>query len=96
MGYKYIWFGDRPIAQVDNGGSHWTFADHLDTPLIQTNSNTPPAITWQAEYEPYGRIWSFRTGSTMYQPLRFPGQTMEQLGTVQNNQTGRNFNSARW
>ncbi len=94
LAYKYIWLGNRPVAQVDSGGTHWTFADHLGTPLVQTN--TTPAITWQAEYEPFGNIWTVRTGSTLHQPLRFPGQISEQFDSGNNGLTERSYNNARW
>ena len=94
IAYDYIWFGDRPVAQVDSGGTHWTFADHLGTPLNQTSGT--PAITWQAEYEPYGNVWTDRVGSTLHQPLRFPGQVSEQFDSGANGLTERDYNNARW
>jgi RHS repeat-associated protein len=94
IAYDYIWFGDRPVSQLDSGGTHWTFADHLGTPLNQTNAT--PAITWQAEYEPYGNVWTDRVGSTLHQPLRLPGQTSEQFDSTANGLTERSYNNARW
>jgi len=94
IAYDYIWFGDRPVAQTDSTGTHWTFADHLGTPLAQTSSAA--AITWQAEYEPYGNVWTDRVGSTVHQPLRFPGQTSEQFDSGANGLTERSYNNARW
>ena len=94
IAYKYVWLGDRPIAQVDSGGTHWTFADHLGTPLIQTSSTA--AISWQGEYEPYGQMWAVRTGSTLHQPLRLPGQSSEQFDSGNNGLTERSYNNARW
>jgi len=94
IAYDYIWFGDRPVSQLDSGGTHWTFTDHLGTPLNQTSST--PAISWQAEYEPYGNIWADRVGSTLHQPLRLPGQTSEQFESGLNGLTERSYNNARW
>jgi RHS repeat-associated protein len=94
IAYKYIWLGSRPVAQVDSGGTHWVFADQLGTPLIQTNS--AEAITWQGEYEPFGALFSVRTGATLHQPLRFPGQTSEQFDSGNNGLTERTYNMARW
>jgi RHS repeat-associated protein len=91
---KYIWLGDRPVAQVNASGTSWTFADHLGTPLIQTGSNA--TVTWQGEYEAYGNIFTIRTGSTLHQPLRFPGQSVEQFATGSNGPIERSYNNARW
>jgi hypothetical protein len=32
MAYDYIWFGGKPVAQVDlaTNTTHWTFTDHLE------------------------------------------------------------------
>jgi len=92
--YDYIWFGDRPVAQVDSTGTHWTYSDHLGTPLIQTNSSG--TVTWQAEYEPYGSIYALRAGSTVHQPLRLPGQSAEQFDTGANGNSPVSYNNARW
>jgi RHS repeat-associated protein len=94
IAYKYVWLGNRPVAQVDAGGTHWTFADHLGTPLAQTSSAA--AITYQVELEPYGKVYKTRTGGTLHQPLRFPGQTAEQFDSGDNGLTERSYNNARW
>jgi RHS repeat-associated protein len=94
IAYKYVWLGDRPVAQVDAAGTHWTFTDHLGTPLAQTGAGA--TITWQAEYEPYGQTVAVRVGSTLHQPLRFPGQSSEQFDSGANGLTERSFNNARW
>jgi YD repeat-containing protein len=74
MAYEYVWFAGRPLAQLDIATStvHWTFADHLGTPLLQTDASA--TIDWRAEHEPYGRVHTFRARATRHQPLRFPGQ----------------------
>lgn len=74
---EIVWFGGRPVAQLDavGGGAATvahTFADHLGTPLLQTNGVA--AVVWRAESEPYGRIFTMRTSTADAQPLRFPGQ----------------------
>ncbi|MBV8518134.1 MAG: RHS repeat protein [Acidobacteria bacterium] len=72
----YIWFGSEPVAQASTDASvplRYTFTDHLGTPLLQTDPTA--AIVWRAEYEPYGAIFSYRTGDmTDPQILRLPGQ----------------------
>ena len=92
--YEYIWFDGRPLAQVDGAGTvSWTFTDHLGTPLLQTSSLQ--GIVWRAEHEPYGSIYALRSYDR-HQPLRFPGQEAEQLGTGANGVTERSYNVHRW
>jgi RHS repeat-associated protein len=92
--YNYIWLGGEPVAQVDGSlTTHWTFTDHLGTPLIQTDINDN--IYWRAEYEPYGRVSLLRTGD-QHQPLRLPGQEAEQFNLGQNGATERSYNVFRW
>jgi RHS repeat-associated protein len=98
--YEYVWFNGHPVAQVDtpvaSPVTHWTFTDHLGTPLIQTDSggNT----YWQAEYEPFGKVFTLRTGD-QHQPLRLPGQEAEKLEPLNpgpNGATERSYNIFRW
>jgi RHS repeat-associated protein len=86
----YIWFNGQPVAQVDVATStpHWTFTDHLGTPLIQTD--TAGSIDWRAEQEPYGTVYALRVGTTRHQPLRFPGQEYDELTA------DREYNVFRW
>ncbi|MDP9023976.1 MAG: DUF6531 domain-containing protein [Candidatus Eremiobacteraeota bacterium] len=93
IAYDYIWFGDKPVAQVDSTSTHWTFADHLGTPLAQTDVNG--AISWQGENQPYGKLGFLRAGD-VHQPLRFPGQTAEQFDAGPNGLTQLSYNNARW
>lgn len=90
LAYEYIWFNGQPVAQIDLAGPtvHWTFADHLGTPIIQTDATG--AIDWRAEYEPYGKVFSFRAGSSRHQPLRFPGQEHDDA------MPERSYNVFRW
>jgi RHS repeat-associated protein len=79
---ELVWFGSRPVAQVEtttpeglpSGARRYTFADHLGTPWLQTNSTG--AIIWRVEYEPFGSIYEVREGIRTDQPLRFPGQEL--------------------
>ena len=89
----YIWFSGLPVAQIDTSSTRYTFDDHLGTPLIQTDSTQ--AITWQAEYEPYGEVWT-RRANDLHQPLRLPGQVAEQFDTGANGATERSYNMLRW
>ena len=92
--YEYIWFNGHPVAQVDAGiVTHWTFTDHLGTPIIQTTS--AGNVYWQAEYEPYGKVFALRTVD-QHQPLRLPGQEAEQLNLGPNGTTERSYNIFRW
>jgi len=74
QGDDYVWFGDQPVAQVLADASlRYTFTDHLGTPLLQTDPAA--SIVWRAEYEPYGKVYSYRAGDSLDpQTLRFPGQ----------------------
>jgi RHS repeat-associated protein len=92
--YDYVWFNGHPVGQV-NGGTQWTFTDHLGTPLIQTNATGD--VFWQAEYEPYGRVFTLRT-TPQHQPLRLPGQESEELNLSAdgNGASERFYNIFRW
>ena len=94
--YEYIWFNGHPVAQIDSGtATHWTFTDHLGTPILQLTSTA--SVWWRGEYEPYGRIFSTPSGN-QHQPLRLPGQEPEQLspGDTPNGTTERSYNIFRW
>lgn len=93
IAYDYIWLGSRPVGQIGTSSALWTFADHLGTAQIQTN--TTGGITYQAEYEPYGRVYALRSGD-LHQPLRFPGQVAEQFDIGANGATQRSYNVNRW
>jgi RHS repeat-associated protein len=92
---EFVWFGDRPIAQIAPATSasviRYTFADHLGTPLLQTD--TTGQIVWRVEYEPFGNVHEVRAGLRNSQPLRFPGQdtVMAWDGGAE-----ENYNIFRW
>jgi RHS repeat-associated protein len=91
VSYEIVWFGDRPVAQVTPGGAiRFTFADHLGTPILQTDAAAN--ITWRVEYEPFGNVYEMREGNRTEQPLRFPGQeaAMTWEGAEEN------YNIFRW
>jgi len=96
VAHEYLWFGGAPIAQVDVAANSvaYTFADHLGTPLLQTDAGG--LVLWRAEHEPYGSIFSLRAGSTRHQPLRLPGQEAEQFDSQTNGLTERSYNIFRW
>jgi RHS repeat-associated protein len=92
---EYIWMNGAPVAQQTvSGSSVWTFTDHLGALLIQTNS--AGAITWRAEYEPYGRIAVLRTGGPLDQILRYPGQEMDSFSYGPLGNSDRFYNIFRW
>jgi len=94
IAHEYIWFDGHPVAQVDAGGAtHWTFTDHLGTPLLLTNSDG--STYWRAEYEPFGAVFALRSDD-VHQPLRLPGQEAEQLDLGANGVTEREYNVNRW
>jgi len=88
-----IWLNDMPVAQWGEEGFiptsvlRYTFTDHLGTPILQMVGS---AVAWQAEYEPFGSIFSFRTGNAGDQILRFPGQE-----AVYGDE-GHSYNIFRW
>jgi RHS repeat-associated protein len=95
--YEYIWFNGQPVAQVDGATVvHWTFTDHLGTPMTQTDA--AGTVFWRVEYEPYGRVFAKRpTGlADQHQPLRLPGQEAEQFNLGLNGLTERSYNVFRW
>jgi RHS repeat-associated protein len=90
IAYEYVWFGGQPVAQFDTATNtpHWTFTDHLGTPILQTNA--ADAVDWRVEYEPYGTTYTIRSGAARHQPLRFPGQEFDEASPSQS------YNIFRW
>ncbi len=90
IAYEYIWFAGQPVAQVDvaTNTTHWTFTDHLGTPIVRTDASA--TVDWRAEYEPYGTVYTYRAGASTHQPLRFPGQEYDPAAT------DREYNIFRW
>jgi RHS repeat-associated protein len=82
---SYIWFSGQPVAQIDTttNTTRWYATDHLGTPLIQTDASG--TVIWRAEYTPYGDLFATRTGAALHQPLRLPGQFVEDGGELANN-----------
>ncbi len=92
IAHDYVWFGDRPVAQLDVNGTHWTVADHLGTPLLQTDS--AGSVSWQAENEPYGLTYALRAGD-VHQPVRLPGQEIRQFDTGASGLNAMSYNGVR-
>jgi RHS repeat-associated protein len=69
----------------------YVITDHLGTPIMETDEDRMPV--WQAEYEPYGNIYTMRAGAATDQPLRLPGQE-----AVWHSPSGaeENYNIHRW
>jgi RHS repeat-associated protein len=71
-----IYFAGAPVAQALSGASSSTrylHTDHLGTPLLAMDGTG--TITWWAEQEPFGSVWTLRAGTASEDPLlRFPGQ----------------------
>jgi RHS repeat-associated protein len=98
--YDYIWFGGTPVAQETIGSpssSVLTHTNEFGAPFLQTSPSG--AITWQADYTPYGSIYDLRVGSqTTHQPLRLPGQEALMFPSAKN-QNGSSqlfYNHRRW
>jgi RHS repeat-associated protein len=89
--YGIAWFGELPAVQFTGSYVHYTFTDHLGTPLLQTDLTG--TVIWRAEYEPYGNLYALRTGtSRLDQPLRFPGQEVAMTWEGRE----ENYNIFRW
>jgi RHS repeat-associated protein len=96
---EFVWLGSRPVAQITSGDVEdttvrFTFTDHLETPLLQTDPDGN--IIWRVNPTPYGESFPRRDlpddepVNGFYfdeQPLRFPGQ--EQA-------PGDTYNIFRW
>ncbi len=88
---EIVWFGSRPVAQIaPAGATRYTFADHLGTPLLQTDGTS--TIIWRVEYEPFGNVFIVREGTRTDQPLRFPGQELAMTWEGPE----ENYNIFRW
>jgi RHS repeat-associated protein len=77
LAYSYFWFADMPVAAVEvaTNTTRWYATDQLGTPYVMTDAAGTPV--WRAEYAPYGSVFSMRTGASLHQPLRFPGQVAQ-------------------
>lgn len=95
IAYEYVWFNGHAVAQIDTPTStfHYTFTDHLGTPLLLTNADG--TTYWRAEYEPFGAVFALRSPD-VHPPLRLPGQEAEQLNVGVNGATERDYNIFRW
>src|ERR1051326_935179 len=91
---EIAWFNGHAVAQISQQSStaRFTFTDHLGTPVLQTDSAAQ--IVWQADYEPFGRLYQLRTGdSEEEQPLRLPGQEIAAHNSIA---AGEHYNVFRW
>jgi len=91
---EIAWFNGHAVAQISHQSStaRFTFTDHLGTPSLQTDSTAQ--IVWQADYEPFGRIYQLRAGgSEAEQPLRLPGQEIAADNSIA---AGEYYNVFRW
>ena len=86
----YLWFNGHPVAQerVSTSETRLTFTDHLGTPFLQASATGAPM--WRAEYDPYGAVWTMRTGASADERLRFPGQEFDEQSPE------REYNIFRW
>jgi RHS repeat-associated protein len=89
-----VWFGERPVAQDSAStpsATHWTFADHLGTPLLQTDALA--SVVWRVEHEPFGNVFQVRTDTINgNQPLRLPGQEVAWGDSLEE----ESYNIFRW
>jgi RHS repeat-associated protein len=97
--HDYVWLGSLPVGQIEDGtgAAYWTVTNHLGAPSLLTNSAA--AVAWQADYEPFGRVYDMRT-NRIHQPIRLPGQqTVSDVDTADptgNGLTTLVDNGGRW
>jgi RHS repeat-associated protein len=74
-----------PVASIDatTGAVRWYGTDHLGTPFLQTDA--AGSVFWRAEYTPYGDVFTIRSGASLHQPLRLPGQVAQDGSNLYNN-----------
>ena len=84
LAFKEYVYADRiPIAKASETEILFIHTDHLDTPVIMTDSSSTPTVVWRLDNRPFGDGASV-TGTTELN-LRFPGQYYdEESGLHQN------------
>jgi RHS repeat-associated protein len=68
---EYIWLGDTPLAVFDGPNLFYVHPDHLDRPVMTTNS-AAQTIAWAAKYDPFGNPVTVTVSPVNNQ--RLPGQ----------------------
>ena len=93
--HEYVWIGDRLVTEFSGASTFSAFTDHLATPTILTNSSG--AVAWQADFEPFGKVYALRTAD-MHQPVRRLGQIATQFddGAGPDGDSMLEYNHARW
>jgi RHS repeat-associated protein len=76
---EYVYLdGYHVLAVRRDGHWYWYVNDHLPTPRKLVDA--AGAVVWDGRMEPFGRVDD--TGSTVEQPLRFPGQVADAVASV--------------
>jgi RHS repeat-associated protein len=81
---EYVWLGDLPLAQIENGKIYYIQSDQTNTPQLMTDASRK--IVWDRQQEPFGQTVSTTGRAT--NSLRFPGQIADAA-------TGLNYNMMR-
>ncbi|HEX2644891.1 MAG TPA: RHS domain-containing protein, partial [Thermoanaerobaculia bacterium] len=92
-----LYFGDRPIATIDQNGGFtqrtlYLTTDHLGTPILATDPSG--SIVWQGGFEPFGKDWSGAGGAGVF--LRFPGQWEDRVWELGPPLPAMRYNLYRW
>nr|WP_303902818.1 RHS repeat-associated core domain-containing protein [Thiohalomonas denitrificans] len=86
-----VWFGDLPVATLQNGEIHYIHADHLGTPRVITQPDTGTGV-WRWDSDPFGTAPANEDpdgdGRKLAYNLRFPGQYFDE-------ETGLHYNYFR-
>ena len=87
-GTLVVYFGNRPVAQVDTAGVvTYLTTDHLGTPVVA--SDGVGAVVWEGGFEPFGEDWNGASLAGVF--LRFPGQWVDPSGSWR-----EHYNVHRW
>ena len=86
---EYIYLNGEPFARIDPGtpsSVYYFHTDQLGTPRVMTDDTGQ--VVWQSTMEPFGTV-TVTPSSTVDNPLRFPGQYVD-------DETGLHYNYHRY
>jgi RHS repeat-associated protein len=67
---EYVYLNGQPLAKIENNNIYYYHNDHLETPMMMTDS--AGSTVWQGEFKPFGEPLS--VSGSITNNLRFPGQ----------------------
>lgn len=85
-----VYFGNTPVAVIQNGNVYRIYADQIDTPRVVTDTNGKTVWAWDSK--PFGETVPNedpdKDGLALHYSQRFPGQTFDM-------ETGLHYNFHR-